>query len=108
MNGYTQNKAQRAGNNDNATLENRASGNTHFQGRNGMVIYGSKESDAFNQNQKMQNNFFFQPASPRDSTENVGQQRGDAVSPIVGTSVTGQSSGYSQQRNVRTAAGGPR
>jgi len=30
MNGYAQNKAQRAGNNDNATLENRASGNPHF------------------------------------------------------------------------------
>jgi hypothetical protein len=48
MSGYNQNKIQRINNNGNITLDGRASGNVHFQGRNGMVIYGSKESDAFN------------------------------------------------------------
>ena len=88
--------------NTNTTIDNRQGGVSSQAARNTLAAYGSKEKDMVNQTQKLQNNFFFQPASPRDSADNIHNiNRGEVVSPHSG-------SGYQGQRNARTAAGGAR
>ena len=55
-------------------------------------------------NQKLQNNFFFQPSSNRESLEN--QRNNEVSSPRMdGTSAR---AAYNNGRNVRTSAGGTR
>jgi hypothetical protein len=100
VNGYNQNKVTRVQSNTNTTIENRPGGVSSQAARNTLGAYGSKEKDIVNQTQKLQNNFFFQPASPRDSADNIHANR-EVVSPHSG-------SGYQGQRNARTAAGGAR
>lgn len=73
--------------------------------------FGSAEaqpvaSSKMMQTQKLQNNFFFQPSSPRDSADILHMtQAADASSnPNLASAAQFQQ----QHRNIRTAAGGPR
>lgn len=75
--------------------------------------FGSAEaqpvaSSKMMQTQKLQNNFFFQPSSPRDSADILQiTQAADASSNPNLASATGAQF-QQQHRNIRTAAGGPR
>ena len=102
---YHQNKFQRVQSNTNATIENRSAAGPHLNARNATNAgYATNEKTTpQNQGQKLQNNFFFQPSSPRESAENL--QLNNEVSPQGAIHGEG---GYSHQRNIRTAAGGPR
>jgi len=72
--------------------------------------YGTNEKGGnMGQTTKLQNNFFFQPSSPRESAENL-QLNNEVGSPQgAHAAIHGEAGGaYQHQRNIRTAAGGPR
>lgn len=75
--------------------------------------FGSAEaqpvaSSKMMQTQKLQNNFFFQPSSPRDSADILHITSPGEASSNPNLASGGGTQFQQQHRNIRTAAGGPR
>jgi hypothetical protein len=96
------------------TLEGRTPTNGTSAASGRFVGFGTADTQPISssgkamQTQKLQNNFFFQPSSPRDSADvlNLTQPVDASSNPnLQNTSGIQQ---YQQHRNIRTAAGGPR
>ena len=95
------------------TLEGRSPTGATTAGSGRYAGFGTTDtqpvaSSKMMQTQKLQNNFFFQPSSPRDSADILHlTQAADASSNPNLASVAGAQF-QQQHRNIRTAAGGPR
>ena len=95
------------------TLEGRTptAANTAGSGRYGG--FGSAEtqpvaSSKVMQTQKLQNNFFFQPSSPRDSADILHMTQVAEANSNPNLASANGAQFQQQHRNIRTAAGGPR